>query len=373
MHQTILMEVWLPLMAVGWEDNLHRKNGVKMSYKVVTFGEIMLRLSSPGNTRFVQSQNFDVTYGGGEANVAVSLANYGLESYFVSKLPKHEIGQSAVNHLRRFGVNTKFIARDGNRVGIYFLETGTSQRASKVVYDRANSAITEVTENDFDWDEIFDNCTWFHWTGITPALGEKAQVVLKKALITAKAKNVKVSCDLNFRKKMWTTEQAQSVMKPLMEYVDVCIANEEDAEKSLGETAGKTNVEQAAIDEAGYFELAKLLKSKYDFEAVAITLRESFSASRNGWSAIMLDDKNCAKPYRSKKYDINIIDRVGGGDSFASGLIFGLLNYENTMKSLEYAVGASCLKHTIPGDFNLVSVDEVEKLIKGDGSGRVER
>lgn len=344
-----------------------------MLNKVVTFGEIMLRLSTPGFSRFVQAQSFDATFGGGEANVAVSLANYGLNSYFVSKLPKHEIGQSAVNHLRRYGVNTNYIKRDGERVGIYFLESGASQRASKVVYDRANAAVTDVNHDDFNWDEIFDNCDWFHWTGITPALGSKAQEVLKFALKIAKEKNVKVSCDLNFRKKMWTTAQARSVMKPLMEYVDVCIANEEDAEKSLGEKAGETNVEQASIDEEGYFKLAKHLKEKYNFEAVAITLRESHSASRNGWSALLLDEKSCAEPYRSKKYDIQIVDRVGGGDSFASGLIYGLLQYENTKQSLEFAVGASCLKQTIPGDFNLVSVEEVEKLIKGDGSGRVER
>ena len=346
---------------------------IKMAKKVVTFGEIMLRLSTPGFTRFVQSQSFDATYGGGEANVAVSLANYGLESYFVTKLPKHEIGQSAVNHLRRYGVNTDFINRNGERVGVYFLESGASQRASKVVYDRSNSAITDVDSSDFNWDEIFDGCDWFHWTGITPALGFKTQEVLKEALETAKSKNIKVSCDLNFRKKMWTTDEAQRVMKPLMEYVDVCIANEEDADKSLGEKAGETNVEKASIDEDGYFKLAKHLKQKYGFEAVAITLRESHSASRNGWSALLLDNKNCQSPYRSKKYDIQIVDRVGGGDSFASGLIYGLINYEDTKQSLEFAVGASCLKQTIPGDFNLVSVDEVEKLIKGDGSGRVER
>lgn len=344
-----------------------------MAKKVVTFGEIMLRLSTPGFTRFVQAQNFEATYGGGEANVAVSLANYGIDSFFVTKLPKHEIGQSAVNHLRRFGVNTNYIKRAGERVGIYFLESGASQRASKVVYDRSNSAVTHVEADDFNWDEIFEDCSWFHWTGITPALGLNAQTVLGEALKVAKSKNVKVSCDLNFRKKMWSTEQAQSVMKPLMEYVDICIANEEDAEKSLGEKAGDTNVEKATIDEEGYFNLAKLLKDKYNFEAVAITLRESYSASRNGWSALLLDEKSCSEPYRSKKYDIQIVDRVGGGDSFASGLIFGLLNYEDTKKSLEFAVGASCLKQTIPGDFNLVSVEEVEKLIGGDGSGRVER
>lgn len=344
-----------------------------MNKKVVTFGEIMLRLSTQGFSRFIQAQNFDVTFGGGEANVSVALANFGLNSFFVTALPNHEIGQSAVNHLRRFGVNTNSISRKGDRIGIYFLETGASQRASKVIYDRANSAIANVERKDFDWENILENCTWFHWTGITPAIGKNVQLVLKDALETAKSKKIKVSCDLNFRKKMWSTEEAQKVMIPLMEYVDVCIANEEDAEKSLGEKLGKTQIEKAAIDEDGYFKTAELLKNKYDFEAVAITLRESFSASRNGWSAILLDNKNCKSPYRSKKYDIQIVDRVGGGDSFASGLIYGLLNYENTKNALEFAVGASCLKQTIPGDFNLVTVDEVEKLIKGDGSGRVER
>ncbi|MBI1933176.1 MAG: sugar kinase [Ignavibacteriales bacterium] len=344
-----------------------------MNKKVVTFGEIMLRLSTKGFSRFIQAQNFDVTFGGGEANVSVALANFGLNSFFVTSLPNHEIGQSAVNHLRRFGVNTNSISRKGDRIGIYFLETGASQRASKVIYDRANSAIANVERKDFDWENILENCTWFHWTGITPAIGKNVKLVLKDALETAKSKKIKVSCDLNFRKKMWSTEEAQKVMIPLMEYVDVCIANEEDAEKSLGEKLGKTQIEKAAIDEEGYFKTAESLKNKYDFEAVAITLRESFSASRNGWSAILLDNKNCKSPYRSKKYDIQIVDRVGGGDSFASGLIYGLLNYENTKNALEFAVGASCLKQTIPGDFNLVTVDEVEKLIKGDGSGRVER
>lgn len=344
-----------------------------MSKKVVTFGEIMLRLSTPGYSRFVQSQNFDATYGGGEANVAASLANYGLESYFVTKLPDHEIGQSALNHLRRFGVETKYISRGGNRLGIYFLETGASQRASKVIYDRSYSAISEAVKKDFNWDEIFDGIDWFHWTGITPALGKNTQEILHEALIAAKSKNITVSCDLNFRKKLWSTNEAQSVMKPLMKYVDVCIANEEDAEKSLGEQLGATDIEGAEIDEEAYFRLCKTLKEKYDFTTVAITLRESYSASRNGWSALLYDDKDCKIPYRSRKYDIQIIDRVGGGDSFASGLIYGLLSYNNTKTALEFAVAASCLKQTIPGDFNLVSVQEVEKLSKGDGSGRVER
>ncbi len=344
-----------------------------MKKKVVTFGEIMLRLSTPGYSRFVQSQSFDVTFGGGEANVAVSLSNYGLESYFVTKLPKHEIGQAAVNHLRRFGVKDDFIIRGGDRIGIYFLETGASQRASKVIYDRANSAVSGLKNDEINWDKIFTDADWFHWTGITPALGKLVQDCLKQACITAKSKNVKISCDLNFRKKMWTEKEAQSVMIPLMEYVDVCIANEEDAEKSLGMHAEQTNIESAELSESGYFELAKQLKSKYDFEAVAITLRESFSASRNGWSALLHDDKDCKEPYRSKIYDITIVDRVGGGDAFASGLIYGLLTKDNSKDALEFAVAASCLKQTIPGDFNHVSLDEVEKLAKGDASGRVER
>jgi 2-dehydro-3-deoxygluconokinase len=341
--------------------------------KVVTFGEIMLRLSTTGFTRFVQSQNLDATYGGGEANVAVSLANYGMESWFITKLPKHEIGQSAVNHLRRFGVHTDAIVRGGDRVGIYFLETGASQRASKVIYDRAHSSISGIKQEEIDWDKVFENANWFHWTGITPAIGNNTQEVLKSACETAKKKGLTISCDLNFRAKMWTEKEAQSVMIPLMECVDVCIANEEDAEKSLGLKSGKTNVEKGHLDEEGYFETARTLKEKYCFSSVAITLRESFSASKNGWSALLLDDKDCKEPYRSFRYEIEIVDRVGGGDSFASGLIYGLLNKQSSKDALEFAVAASCLKHSIPGDFNLVNVDEVEKLLKSGGSGRVER
>jgi 2-dehydro-3-deoxygluconokinase len=344
-----------------------------MKQKVVSYGEIMLRLSTPGFTRFVQSQSFDVTYGGGEANVAVALANYGFESYFISKLPKHEIGQSAVNHLRRFGVRDDYIIRGGDRIGIYFLETGASQRASKVIYDRANAAVGTLRIDELDWDKAFDNCAWFHWTGITPALGRSSQECLINACKIAKAKGAVISADLNYRAKLWTPKEAQAVMVPLMEYVDVCIANEEDAEKSLGFVPQNTNVDAGELDEAGYFALAKELKAKFKFRNVAITLRESYSASRNGWSAVMVDEKECADGYRSRRYDIQIVDRVGGGDSFASGLIYGLLKKENTRGALEFAVAASCLKQTIPGDFNLVSIDEVEKLAKGSGSGRVER
>ncbi|QXD14105.1 sugar kinase [Rhodocaloribacter litoris] len=341
--------------------------------KVITLGEIMLRLSTPGFQRFVQASSFDVTFGGGEANVAVSLANYGFESYFVTKLPRHEIGQAAVNHLRRFGVSDRFIVRGGERVGIYFLETGASQRASKVIYDRAHAAVTTLAPEELDLDAVFEGARWFHWTGITAALGETVRRTLVAACEAARAAGATISCDLNYRKKLWTVEEARATMRPLMAYVDVCIANEEDADRSLGMKAEQTDIEGARLDEAGYFRLARRLKETFGFEVVAITLRESFSASLNGWSAVLHDDRDCKEPVRSQRYEIQIVDRVGGGDAFASGLIAGLLQKANSKEALEFAVAASCLKQTIPGDFNLVSREEVEKLAGGSGSGRVER
>ena len=341
--------------------------------KVVTFGELMLRLSTPGYSRFLQADQFKITFGGGEANVAVALASYGEEAYFVSRMPEHEIGEAAVQSLRRYGVNTEYILRGGGRLGVYYLETGASQRPSKVIYDRADSAVNAMDGTMADWAAIFEGKDWFHWTGITPALGKKPQKAIVAACKAAKKAGVTISCDLNFRSKLWTEKEAQAVMNPLMEYVDVCIANEEDAQRSLGFEAGSTDVEGAELDEAGYYQLARELKNSYGFQAVAITLRESFSASMNGWSAVLHDDKECKDPFRSSRYEIDIVDRVGGGDSFASGLIYGLLNKSNTKDALEFAVGASCMKHTIPGDYNLVSVDEVEKLVKSGGSGRVER
>lgn len=338
--------------------------------KVVTMGEIMLRLSTNGNSRFVQSNNFDVVYGGGEANVAVSLANYGHDAYFVSKLPTHEIGQCAVNSLRQLGVNTTFIARGGERVGIYFLETGASMRPSKVIYDRAHSAISEATVEDFDFDAIFEGAEWFHWTGITPALGKKAQQVIEQALICAKKHNVTVSVDLNYRKKLWTSAEAQKCMTNLMKYVDVCIGNEEDAEKCLGFKPGKTDVTSGDLELEGYKDIFAKMKEKFGFKYIATSLRESHSASDNGWSALAYDGQEF---YRSKKYEIRIVDRVGGGDSFSGGFIHGLLKYGDYKKALEFAVAASALKHTIPGDFNLVSESEVETLMNGDASGRVQR
>ena len=338
--------------------------------KIVTLGEIMLRLSSPQQQRIVQAVDFDINYGGGEANVAVSLSNYGHDAYFVSKVPTHEVGQASVNALRKFGVNTSYVARGGDRLGIYFLETGASMRPSKVIYDRAGSAIAEASLKDFDFDEIFKGKDWFHFSGITPAISDKAADITLMACKAAKKHNVTVSCDLNFRKKLWTSKKAQSIMKPLMEYVDVCIGNEEDAELCLG-FKPKSDVNAGNTDAAGYEEIFKQMKVEFGFKYVVSTLRESFSATHNGWKALIYDGNEF---YESKRYDIlPIIDRVGGGDSFAGGLINGLLTKETMGEALEFAVAASALKHTIPGDMNLVSVEEVEALAGGDASGRVQR
>ncbi len=338
--------------------------------KVVTMGEIMLRLSTPGFQRFIQAEQFDVVYGGGEANVAVSLTNYGHDAYYVTKLPAHEIGQSAVNYLRRFGVHTDYIARGGERIGIYYLESGASMRPSKVIYDRANSAISEAEVTDFDFDEIFKGAKWFHWSGITPALGKKAVILLEEALKAAKRNNVTVSVDLNYRKKLWTKEEAQKTMTRLMQYCDVCIGNEEDAENCLGFKPGKTDVTKGELELEGYKKIFKEMQEKFNFKYVATTLRKSHSASDNGWSALLYDGKEY---YISKNYEIRIVDRVGGGDAFSAGLIHGLLSDMNIKDALEFAVAASALKHTVPGDFNLMSEAEVITLTKGDQSGRVQR
>ena len=338
--------------------------------KVVTMGEIMLRLSPAGNMRFVQADSFDVIYGGGEANVAVSCANYGHDAYFVTKLPEHEIGQSAVNALRRYGVNTKFIARGGDRVGIYYAETGASMRPSKVIYDRANSAIAEAKPEDFDFDAIMEGADWLHWSGITPAISNKAAELTRLACEAAKRHGVTVSVDLNFRKKLWTSKKAISVMKPLMEYVDVCIGNEEDAELCLG-FKPDANVEAGETGAEGYHKIFEQMAKEFKFKYVISTLRESFSATHNGWKALIYNGKEF---YESKRYDINpIIDRIGGGDSFSGGVIHGLLTKETQGEALEFAVAASALKHTINGDFNLVSASEVESLAGGNANGRVQR
>ncbi len=338
--------------------------------KVVCFGELMLRLAPEGYLRFVQADSFGATYGGGEANVSVSLANYGLDAKFVTKLPAHEIGQAAVNSLRKFGVDTSDIVRGGSRVGIYFIEKGASQRPSKVIYDRAHSSISEAKREDFDWEKILDGADWFHFTGITPALGDNVAEITLDALKVAKEKGLTVSCDLNYRKKLWSKQKAGEVMATLMPYVDVCIANEEDAGDVFGIHADATDITTGKLSKEGYISVAKELADRFGFKAVAITLRESLSAFDNNWAAMLYVD---GEAIFSKKYAVHIVDRVGGGDSFGAGLIYGMLNKMTNKDALEFAVAASCLKHSVEGDYNLMSADEVKTLAGGDASGRVQR
>ena len=328
----------------------------------------MMRLATPGFLRFAQSPTLELTYGGGEANVAVSLVNYGLSADFVTRLPKNDMGQRAINELRGIGVGTGHIVRGGERIGIYFLETGASQRASKVTYDRAHSAISEIKPGEVNWEAAFAGARWFHWTGITPALSDNAAAVVEEACKVAKAMKLTVSTDLNYRKKLWSKQKAGEVMAKLMQYVDVCIANEEDAESVFGIHGAE--VTSGKIDHAQYESVAKQLTERFCFKQVAITLRESYSASHNGWSAMLWTG---GKAYYSKKYDLTVIDRVGGGDSFGGGLIFASLRGDEPQKAIDFAVAASALKHTVPGDYNLVTLEEVEALAKGDGSGRVQR
>jgi len=338
--------------------------------KVVTFGEIMLRLAPEGYYRFVQADTYGATFGGGEANVAVSLANYGIDAKFVTKLPCHEIGQSAVNSLRKYGVDTQFITRGGDRVGIYYLEKGASQRPSKVIYDRAGSAIAKADSSDFDWDKIFDGVDWFHFTGITPALGDNVAQITLEAVKAAKAKGITVSCDLNYRKKLWSKEKAGQVMGELCKYVDVCIANEEDAGDVFGIRSKGTDVTAGTVNHEGYKDVAKQLAERFGFKKVAITLRTSISANDNKWAAMLYDGNDF---FFSKQYLMHIVDRVGGGDSFGGGLIYACLENMEPQQIIEFATAASCLKHSIEGDFNMVSVNEVLTLAGGDGSGRVQR
>lgn len=341
-----------------------------MSKRVVTFGEIMLRLAPEGYYRFVQVDKLGATFGGGEANVAVSLANFGFDAAFVTKLPSHEIGQAAVNSLRRYGVDVSGIVRGGSRVGIYYLEKGASQRPSKVIYDRAGSSIYEASKDDFNWKEILRGADWFHFTGITPALNDRVADICLAACKAAKELGVKVSCDLNYRNKLWSKEKAGQIMGELCKYVDVCIANEEDAADVFGIKAEKTDVTAGTVNREGYQDVAKQLADRFGFEKVAITLRESISANDNNWSAMLYDGKDF---YFSKKYSMHIVDRVGGGDSFGGGLIAACLNGCDPQAAIEFAVAASCLKHSVEGDFNMVTVEEVNKLAGGDGSGRVQR
>lgn len=338
--------------------------------KVVTFGETMLKFSPQNYQRFMQATAMNVEYAGAEANVAVSLANYGIESVFVSKLPDNDFGDAALNILRHYGVVTSKVVRGGERIGIYFVERGASQRPSKVIYDRKGSAISTAQPSDFDWNEIFKGATWFHFTGITPALSESLAAICLEACKVAKSKGITISCDLNYRKKLWSKEQANKVMSELCQYVDVCIANEEDVADVFGIKAENGDVNKGMIDMSSYAKVAFQLREKFDFKKVAITLRESISASDNNWSAILYDGANL---HASQKYTIHLVDRIGGGDSFGAGLIYGLLHYESPQQALEFAVAASCLKQTIEGDFNMVKVEEVESLMTGNVSGRIAR
>ena len=339
--------------------------------KVVTFGELMLRIQPADYYRFVQADTMTTTFGGGEANVAVSLANYGLDSYFVSKLPAHEIGQAAVNSLRRYGVHTDYIVRGGKRIGIYYNERGASQRASKCIYDRAGSAIQTAKPEEFDWKHILTDAKWFHITGITPALGTNMVQTCLEGAQAAHEAGATVSCDLNYRGKLWTREEAQQAMTQICRYVDVCISNEDDASDVFGIKASGTDTTKGTLSEEGYKSVARQLKERFpNFQKVAITLRSSLNANRNDWQALLYDGTDYCF---SKKYELWIVDRVGGGDSFAGGLIYAQLSGMDTQQSVDWAVAASALKHSVIGDFNMVSADEVSKLAAGDGSGRIQR
>lgn len=338
--------------------------------KVVTFGEIMLRLNPEGYLRFVQADKFSTSYAGGEANVAVSLANYGCDAHYVTVLPKHEIGQMTLNSLRRFGVNVEDIYREGERLGVLYLEKGASQRPSKVIYDRKYSAISQKDPSTYDWKKIFSGAEWFHFTGISPALSpEMAQATLDAAK-TAKEMGISVSCDLNFRGNLWSREEAGKTMEKLMPYVDVCIANEEDAADVFGIHAEGTDVTTGQISHEGYVDVAKKLTERFGFSTVAITLRGSISANDNNWAGMLYTE---GKSYFSKNYLVRLVDRVGGGDSFGGGLVYGLLEKKSPQATIEFAVAASALKQATEGDYNLSTVAEVEKLAGGDGSGRVQR
>ncbi len=338
--------------------------------KLVTFGEVMLRLATPGFLRLNQASALEMTFGGGEANVAVSLAILGEQAAFVTRLPKNDVAEACLQKIRGLGVDTTKILRGGERIGIYFLESGASQRASTVTYDRAHSAIAEIDPAELKWDEILAGADWFHFTGITPALSDKAAQASLDGARAAKKLGLTVSCDLNFRKKLWSSEKAGKVMAGLMEHVDICIANEEDAEKVFGIKAKGSEVTKGEIDHNLYIRVAAALTDRFGFKGVAITLRESYSASRNGWSGLYYTD---GEPHFSRRYDMTIVDRVGGGDSFAAGLIYALGKKKPAQEAIEFAVAASCLKHSISGDFNLVRLGEIEALLAGDGSGRVQR
>ena len=340
--------------------------------KVVTFGEIMLRLSPPGFERLLQSPVLQATFGGGEANVSVSLAQFGMDSWYVTRLPVNGVGDAVIRALRAEGVRTEAILRGGHRLGIYFTEMGASQRPSTVIYDRAHSAISELQPGQIEWPRVFAGASWFHVTGITPALGERAAACTREAITAARAAGLRVSVDLNFRKKLWTEAQAQAVMRPLVKGIDLLIANEEDLQSCLGVRVAGTDVTGGRLDLQSYRDAAETVAAEFDTGMIAITLRESLSASDNGWSAVLWDQAERVF-HGSQRFEVRLVDRIGGGDSFAAGLIYGLLSGRPTEAALRFAVAASALKQTIPGDFNRVSVEDVDRLAAGDASGRVQR
>ncbi|HXT69084.1 MAG TPA: sugar kinase [Vicinamibacterales bacterium] len=343
-----------------------------MTARVVSFGEIMLRLSPPGFERLLQSPILNATFGGGEANVAVSLAHFGLSSAYVTRVPANAIGDASVRALRAEGVDVTHIQRGGSRLGIYFAETGASQRASTVLYDRALSAISEVAPGSIAWDAVLAGANWFHWTGITPALSPNAAECTSEAIAAARKAGAKVSVDLNFRKKLWTESEAQAIMRPLVTGADLLIANEEDLQSVLGVEVAGANVTTGELDPAAYRAAAERVAADFKVARVAISLRESLSASENGWSAVLYDAGTGAF-HHSQRYVIRVVDRIGGGDSFAAGLLYGFIQNGAGDTALRFAVAASALKHTVPGDFNRVSVAEVQQLAGGDSSGRVQR
>lgn len=340
--------------------------------KVVTFGEILLRLAAPGYTKLFQKDSLETSFCGGEANVAVSLANFGVDSLFVTKLPSNEVGDAARNALRYFGVDTSKIIYGKGRMGLYYLEKGASQRPSKVIYDREYSSIALAQKAEFCWEQIFDGVDWFHWTGINPAISTELEEICLEACLKAREKGITVSCDLNYRKNLWTSEKAKKVMKNLMPYVDICIANEEDADKVLGISAKDNDVDAGKLNKLGYESVAKQICDEYGCRKIAITLRESHSASRNGWSGMLYDATEKTSFY-SRQYDISIVDRVGGGDSFTAGIIYGIISEKSNQEIIEFATGASCLKQTMEGDFNRCTIEDVETLLRNGGNGRVQR
>lgn len=341
-----------------------------MGDTIVLFGELMMRLNTEGFERFTQADRFNVYYTGAEANAGAALAAWGCKARLVSRVPAHDIGQACINYMRRFGLDTNFVQRAGDRLGILYVENGASQRQSKVIYDRKDSAFTTFDDDGLDWGEVFSGARWLHFSGTAPAIAPRLVPVLKRACVAAKAAGVTISCDLNFRRKLWSQEEAGRVMTELMEYIDVLICNEEDADTVFGIKAAGSNIIDGHLSREGYEDVARQLTERFKVSHVAITLRESLSATVNNWSALLYAN---GKGYFSPKYNIHIIDRVGGGDSFAAGIIYGLCQNWDCERAVKFAFAASCLKHTIPGDFNLVTLQEVETLMSGDGSGRIQR